>query len=104
MKPGGEWVGDGKRIKYDYKNTNLYVTISDDKGDQKPHSVKLSASGEEVNKHQSLLSDIDLIAELLTIAIRNEDLPYILSKMTRASRGQHTLAGILTDALWRWVV
>ena len=39
MKPGGEWVGDGKRIKYDYKNTNLYVTISDDKGDQRPHSV-----------------------------------------------------------------
>lgn len=99
---GIDFIGEGERCRYVYKGINLYVIITDDNGDGKPHSVRFSISDQEINGNEDLLSLIHSFAEMTTIALRDEPLEYVLAKLSRRNRSKTSLPSILIDALWRW--
>jgi hypothetical protein len=87
-----------KRIQKEYKQTPLYVLLTYDE-DGGPYAVQFSISSAEFNADQKTLSNLDALARMTTLALREYETDYVIASLLETSRGETTIAGILADVL-----
>jgi hypothetical protein len=95
-----EDVKEAKRIQREYKGTPLYVLLTYDDG--APYAVQFSISGEKFNHDQKTLSNLDALARMTTLALREYETDYVIASLLETSRGETTIAGILADVLMEY--
>lgn len=91
-------VLDAVRIECKYRDDNLYCLLSFD-NDGNPYAVQLSVSGKVINQDQRTLSNIDALARMTTLALREYDVDYVVGNLLQCSRRQDDLASILADVI-----
>jgi hypothetical protein len=91
-------VMDAKRIAAKYRRDNLYLVLSYDENGR-PYNLDVSISGEVINHDQITLSNIDAMAVLTSLALREYDALYVAGRLLGTARGAETLPAIIADAL-----
>jgi len=91
-------VMDAVKVKRRYRGDNVYFLLSND-ADGNPYALDISVSGEVINIDQGALSNIDAMATLTSLAIREYDVDYVAARLLQVSRGEHTLPAIIADVL-----
>ena len=87
-----------KRIAEQYRGIPLYLILSyDDEGGV--YDVQASISGEAINPDQGTLSNIDALARMTALCLREYDAEYVAANLLQCARGAKTLPSILANAI-----
>lgn len=86
------------RVRDTYRGANLYtVLVFDDDGN--PVDLTASTSSETINLDQNTLSNIDALAAMTSLSLREFDLDYVISELLMTARGPNTLPSIFANVL-----
>lgn len=94
----GNDVLDAKRTIHKYRGINLYGLLTFDE-EGHPYAIQFSISGERINPDQSTLANIDALARMVTLSLREHDLDYIIGGLLNCSRVSYDLPAIIADIL-----
>lgn len=86
------------RIREKYRGANMYITIVFDE-DGQPCDFHASISGEKINLDQNTLSNIDAIASMVSLSVREFDAIYVAGELLSVARGPNTLPSIFANIL-----
>lgn len=87
-----------KRIVEQYRGINLYLILAYN-DDGAIYDIQPSISGEAINPDQSTLSNIDALARMTALAVREYDPEYVAANLLQCARGAKTLPAILANAI-----
>ena len=91
--------GTGSRHIDKYLGENLYIICLDGEDTQAPHDIIASVSSATLNLDQNTLANIDALAGMVSLALREYDLDYVVGKLLESSRGPNTLPCILANSI-----
>jgi len=91
-------VLDCVRTQHKYWDDNLYGILTFDKNGN-PYAIQFSISGAVINQDLRVLSSIDALARMTTLALREHDLDYVIAGLLNCSRVSFDLPGIIADIL-----
>lgn len=92
-------IDTGKRYRKAYRGGNLYITVSDNNGNNCPYSIMLSASNEKINQDPDLQAIIDGAEKFVNVSLRGLGWGETLRKCISVSRGWYTLYGLIFLAI-----
>jgi hypothetical protein len=88
---------EAKRLREVYKGDNLYVILSWRDGEL--YDLQCSISGKIINHDQNTLSNLDALARMTSLALREFEPEYVAANLLQCARGPQTLPSILANAI-----
>lgn len=89
---------DGVRKLYKYRGANLYVMLFWDE-DRRPCDLIVSVSSEEMNLDPLTLANLDGMAAMTSLSLREHEPIYVFGKLSKASRSKDDLPAIFADMI-----
>jgi hypothetical protein len=81
-----------------YQGDNLYRLLSFDE-DGLPCDLDLSISSERLNQDHEMLSLIDALALMVSLALREYDHDYVAAKLSQVSRSKSSMPALIAETL-----
>lgn len=91
-------VMDGSRHRDTYRGASIYSSIFRDE-DGGFYDLIPSISSEALNLDQNTLSNIDALAKMTSLALREYDPLYVMGKLLECARGPNTLPSIFANVI-----
>jgi hypothetical protein len=87
-----------KRIRCKYRDQTLYAILTfNEEGE--PHAIQFSISNEDINQDTRTLSNIDALARMVSLNLREFELEFVVVNLLENSRTPGDLAAIIADIL-----
>lgn len=94
---------EGKRYRRTYQGDNVYVVVSDNRGDGCPYSITISISNERINRDHDKQSMIHAIERFVNVALRTVGVDVTMRKLRACSMGNSTMIGIIYDVMLQYL-
>ena len=91
-------TGEGFRKREKYRGANLYVILLHN-SDGELTDLVASVSSAELNLDQNSMSNIEALAAMTSLALREYEDTYVAAKLLQAARGPNTLPSIFANVI-----